>query len=221
MKAINSITDRISNSRLIKIADAVGKLAIFVAILSWFFEIDDRRIARENARQDKLYKAFEILANQTFLQVGGEIPSLALQDIVNEGVSLEAIQLTGGLYRSIDLSGINLKDAWIDESAFKDVKFSNADLSNTVLDDMVFDGSDFTNASFSGAILKNVDLSKATGLTPSQFNGAAICPDVKFPSNFDQTKVDKTGASVERHYARYTNDYWKTILEKCVTPAKR
>lgn len=216
MNKFNALIDKISNSSLIKIADALGKLAVFAVILTWILEIDDRQIARENARQDKLYRAFEILANQTFLQVGGEIPSMALQDIIHEGVSLEAMQFTGGLYRSIDLTGVNLQDAWIDETAFLNVKFVNSNLSNSVLEDMIFDGSDFTGASFDGAILKDVDFSEAIGLSPPQFKGAAICPDVKFPAQFKLDDVDTSGAGVARHYAKYTNDYWETIMNECV-----
>ncbi|MEO1703334.1 MAG: pentapeptide repeat-containing protein [Pseudomonadota bacterium] len=210
------LIDKVLDSRFVRVADTLGKLAIFFAIATWIAEIDDRAAERENLRKEKLYKAFSILSDQTFLQVGGEIPSLALKEIVAEGVSLKGIQLTGGLYENIDLSGIDLADAWIDEAAFKNVDFSSATLTDVVLEDMIFDGSDFSGADFSGAILKLVDFSKSTGLTPSQFRGAAICSDVVFPTGFNLNEVDETGNRVARHYARYTNDYWKTILDECV-----
>ena len=211
MRKFSLLIDDVLDSRIIRVADTIGKLAIFLAIITWIAEIDDRAAERENLRKGKLYRAFSILSDQTFLQVGGEIPSMALKEIVAEGVSLQGIQLTGGLYQNLDLSGIDLADAWIDEAAFKNIDFSFAKFTNVVLEDIIFDGSNF-----SGSILKLVDFSKANGLTSSQFVWAAICPDVAFPVDFALEKVDQTGSSVARHYARYTNDYWKTVLDECV-----
>ena len=75
MRKILSVFDAFLDSRFIQIADTLGKLAIFLAIITWFAEFDDRAAERENLRKEKLYRAFTILSNQSFLQVGGEIPS--------------------------------------------------------------------------------------------------------------------------------------------------
>jgi len=207
--------DRFLSSNFLRVADGIGKLAIFFVMVGWVAEIDDRKTERENQRKEKVYRAFDILAQQTFLQVGGEIPSLALQDLVDEGIGLEGIQLTEGIYQDIQMHGINLFRAWLDEGEFRRVDFSKANLNETYMDDMKFLNSDFSGATFHDALLTNVDFTGSKGLSPSTFKGATVCLNVKLPESLDRDKIDISYEPLRRYLREFPNDFWRELWETC------
>ncbi|MFO6464710.1 hypothetical protein ACK8OR_09975 [Jannaschia sp. KMU-145] len=180
----------LERSAVVRLADIALKRAIFAAVAVWVAEFDDRAAAREDARRERIKSAFMLLAQQTFLQIGGPIPALALQDLADESISVRGRELTGGIYEDVTLDGTVLSegefyDLTSENASLKYVRFDNSVFAETV----TFRSVDLTGASFVGVDLDDAVYEDVTGLRPKMFDGAKKRADAIFPDRFGASAI--------------------------------
>ena len=141
---------------------------------------------------------------------------MALQDVIAEGVSLRNIELYTGRYEGADLTGIDFTEADLTELTFANLSMKNAQFDRALFQEVTFEKVDLTGTSFRSSILSNVDFTTALGLLEEMFYGAAICPDVRFPIDFDVTKVFRSGEIAWKHDGSNPESYWFRIQRECV-----
>lgn len=126
---------------LLTIADAVGKLAIFYTIIAYFADSPNRQKSKE-------FQAWQVI-NTAHSGDGGR--KLAIRDLLDDGVDLSGI----------DLSGANLDRADFHNAVIQSANFSNTSLRdtnfrNTVLTYIDFKGANINKTQYEGATLSEV-----------------------------------------------------------------
>ena len=218
---ISKTVSWISSSPLVQLADAASKLAIFVVAAVWVFEADERERQREDVRKDKIYRAFTILSQQTFLQVGGPIPGMALAELMEEGISLRGMELTGGTYTAVNLDGADFRNGDFYQLEFNGVSLVGADFSGAHFTDVSFKDVNLKDTKFHGAVFssgstfENVD-----GITSTSFIGSIVCLDTKLPDGIEMDEVDRSGSLVEIPENYETEGWWASIIVDCIPQAQ-
>lgn len=198
-------------------ADTTSKLAIFVVAAVWVFEADERERQREDIRKDKIYRAFTILSQQTFLQVGGPIPGMALAELMDEGVSLRGMELTGGTYTAVNLDGADFRNGDFYELEFNGVSLVGADFYGSHFTDVSFKDVDLNGANFHGTVFSSgSSFENVRGVTSASFKGSIVCPDTALPTGIELDELDRSGnlAGIPALYD--PEGWWASIVESCV-----
>lgn len=169
----------------IKILDALSKLGVLVAVITFVAEIPKRAEQQATARKRARYEAWQIVnANEGKKSDGGRLD--ALQDL-NQGKA--------------SLAGINLDNAFLSRIDFRNATLRLASFDAAFLDGANLSGADLRGAKFTGgAFLYGTNLSKAD-LHSAILSGAFFDGETAF-KDADLSFTDLRKAS-----------FWKTNLE--------
>lgn len=186
------------DSRWMQVAEALKKRAVFqtvgtvaaitaaigvmVAVNSYRMAVDSFRHDVADRTKTKHYRAWAALNSATGLP-GNAGRVLALQDLHEDGVSLDGINLAGACLPAIDLTGARLISATLDsvemiEATLKhaDLRWASlrfADLTRTSLDSANIEEADLHGGTFWGCTLVGAKLGKAN-LTYASLGPIAI-----------------------------------------------
>jgi len=123
----------------------IGRLIIFIAVISYFMGADERRIQAENQRKAKHYQAWQVI-NTAYGKPGNGGRVDALHDLHRDGISLVGVDLSNAFLPELRLTRANLRQ----------VNFAGADLYRANLA-----GADLRQANLARANLSGVNLTGA------------------------------------------------------------
>jgi len=135
---MSNLIRRLEDHWLVTLGEILGKLAIFFAIIMWLAEAGDRKIQAQ-------HRAWNVLISASGMS-GNYGRKRALQELHEEGISLEGVDLSHAL-----LSDLSLHKARMSESSFVQADLSRAS----------FVGTKFNRADFTLADIKGVDFTNA------------------------------------------------------------
>ncbi|MHC4214868.1 MAG: pentapeptide repeat-containing protein [Planctomycetota bacterium] len=126
----------------LKVMRQLASLAIFIAVIFWFAEYNDRQKAKH-------YQAWQVIYSANGEQAYGVEVSKgkfdALEDLANDKVSLAGIDIS-----DVYLCGINLKNANLSHANLSGANLQNANLSGASLYGAKIRDTDFSGANLSG-----------------------------------------------------------------------
>jgi uncharacterized protein YjbI with pentapeptide repeats len=113
----------------------------------------------------------------------------ALQDLVEEGVSLAGIDISNAILPKIDLRNADLIGANLDMAVLFESNFSGANLTGAYISGTYLSGSKLFLTNFSKAQLCNTNLTGAN-LSEAKLNGANLTGAILRMANLKYTKLD-------------------------------
>jgi len=129
------------------ILEQVGRLTILIAVIVYFMEADERRIARHN-------QAWQVISSA--VGKSGNLGRMdALRVLAKDKVSLAGIELSNAFLRGLDIENAVLPDA-----NFFGAVLSDADLSGAQLWDVNLFGANLFGTNLSGANLFRANLAR-------------------------------------------------------------
>ena len=142
----------------------VGRLTILIAVIFYFMEADERRMASENQRKAKHYQAWQVInAAQGKTSSGGRMD--ALQDLNSDGISLVGVDISKSYLPELnlenaDLAGANLAEAQLNYASFVEADIRDANLAEAQLNSANLTRAFIVNANLAEAVLSNANLSE-------------------------------------------------------------
>lgn len=144
----------------------MAKLTIIVALITWIYEVPQRREARITA-------AWQAIASAN-AQSGGSLGRVRhLELLANEGESLDGIYVAHASLEGVDLRGANLKKAFLCFTSMRNADLGAANFTGATLKAVDFAGADLTGVILTKADLRGSDFRDAIGITPDQIKQAS------------------------------------------------
>jgi hypothetical protein len=163
--ALRWLTYLMSPLAIFRLLELIGRLAILVALVSWFAERGDRRESKHN-------QAWAVIMAAKGERADGGRKN-ALESLAHEGISLGGAPL-----QRADLYGINLNKAQLFGSNFSDGRLFYSKLEDTSLNESIFERTTVLKSSFKRANIVTVKFTNTT-ITDSDFTDAILL-DVDF-----------------------------------------
>jgi uncharacterized protein YjbI with pentapeptide repeats len=168
---------------LLRILEHLGKLTILFAIVFYFLEADQRRLARHA----QAWQVIDAASN------GGKIPFI--EALARDGGSLAGLNMQGMLGDHIELSSADLRGAILDDAVFvqsnlQASNLSSASLAKANLRDCTLSQAKLMRADLRGAKLWNANLAGAD-LTDADLRGAELFGAILQGANLCRVKVDE------------------------------
>jgi uncharacterized protein YjbI with pentapeptide repeats len=184
----------VSLPKVVDAADKIGKMAIIVTIVSYFWEASDRTKARH-------YQAWQLID----LARGGPGDGgrrTALEDLVRDGVSLEGVDLSRANLDKLDLRSAQLGEAIFTQSSLNNTKLQckggvsqpfdflhpYIPCRHTVLSGATFLNSRMYSTNFNGAAIYGAKFAQDDTLSPKQDYRDCIIAS----ASFDKTRLQGT-----------------------------
>jgi hypothetical protein len=160
------------------VLEYIGKLSLVGAAIVWLWDIPERKEAAEETRKTRHYAAWQTI-NSAAGKPGDGGRSVALADLLKDGVSLEGIILNNTtLPDGTDLHGAKLMRAEMRFFKAHSANLRNGRLMHADLYGAKLTSGDFDDARFGDAVLKTADFS-GTNLHKAEFTETA-CEDTVF-----------------------------------------
>ena len=162
---------RLSQWAFIEVLEYGGKLAVVVTALVYIFSWNERKEAAENAKRtaDEAKKASHYVAWQTLNSAVGKQGNMgrldALQDLNEDGISLQSIDLSDAVFNeplrltNASMPLANFHKATLMNSSFSDANLHLANFSSAIASNCDFRGADLSGASFTNAYFVRCDFS--------------------------------------------------------------
>ena len=143
----------------------IGRLTIFIAVISYFMGADERRMQAEDQRKAKHYQAWQVI-NTAYGKPGNGGRVDALHDLHRDGISLVGVdmsnaflpelRLTRANLRQVNFAGANLYRANLAGADLRQANLARSNLSGVNLT-----GANLRDVNLAGADLGGVDLAGA------------------------------------------------------------
>ena len=134
------------------IVERLGHLAIIIAVIFYIKGCTERQRQAENQRKAKHFQAWQVI-NAAYGKPGNCGRIDALQDLVEDKVSLSGVNLANSNLRGIKIENADLSGANLTGADLKDADLTGSDLSGANLD-----GASLFGANLVGADLKDANL---------------------------------------------------------------
>jgi uncharacterized protein YjbI with pentapeptide repeats len=164
----------------LSILEYVGRFAVLVAVVSYIFGANDRRVQRDNS-------AWQII-NMAYHESGNAGRALALEQLYKDkaalagidlseswliGINLEGADLHEGIFDNSDLTSANLRQVSLARARMQRVFLNKADLQNADLSEASMRGARLAEANLKGADLSVAHLEGAV-FTDANLEGAKL-----------------------------------------------
>jgi uncharacterized protein YjbI with pentapeptide repeats len=143
-----------------KVFELAGKFTILAAVLVWFWESDQRELARQEATKSKHYRAWQII-NLAKDSAGDAGRRDAIIDLNRDRVSLSGAPLANISLDDLNLSQADLNKSILQNSSFERACLKEARLSKTNLNGASFAYASLENADLTGSTLVGADLTSS------------------------------------------------------------
>ena len=138
----------LGRSAFLECLEYLGKLGILIALITWFYPgCQDRKQAVADSTKSRHYVAWQTI-NSALGKPGNSGRNDALQDLVQDGVRLDGISLTGG---AVIIGPLNLSNARMSYADFSGGKYERVNFSNAELDFANWKSAYCMNCDFQGS----------------------------------------------------------------------
>ncbi len=150
---------------LLDILGHIGRLAIFIAVISYLMGADERRMQAENQRKAKHYQAWQVI-NTAYGKPGNGGRVDALHDLHRDGISLVGVDLSNSFLPELSLTTADLRQANfaaanLYRATLARANLYRATLARANLNGVNLTGADLRDVDLAGADLRGVDLAGA------------------------------------------------------------
>jgi hypothetical protein len=182
LRKFASWTEKSGYFQILKLLEVAS---IIIAIAAFCYDLQDRKIDRENRKADSHNQAWSLISSVSGnTDIGNIGVGNALEMLNKDGIRLDEIRLPGSWLQNVNLSGANLAKVHFEKASLRGASLSGANLSGANLWGANLRGANLSKANFSEA-----DLHAGRGLTQSQIDYACyrkVQGEVHLPDGFKQ-----------------------------------